>query len=44
LLPPFIVLLLFRDEELGWMDDGMDDGMDGWIERTTTTRQTKDII
>jgi hypothetical protein len=39
LLPPFVLLLLlfiffFRDEELGWMDNGidgwMDNEIDGW--------------
>jgi hypothetical protein len=33
--------IFFWDEELGWTDDGMNDGTDGWMERTTLTRQNQ---
>jgi len=34
LLPPFVLLFFFRDEELGWMDDGTD----GWKGRPPPDR------
>jgi hypothetical protein len=48
LLQPFVLLLLFHHLLLPrwgtWMDGWWDGWRDGWMERTTTTRQTKDII
>jgi hypothetical protein len=26
----FSIIFFFRDEELGWTEDGTDDGTDGW--------------
>jgi hypothetical protein len=40
------IIFFFRDEELGWMDDGTDDGTDGWKGRPPPLQpdKTKDII
>jgi hypothetical protein len=32
------IIFFFGDEELGWMDDGMDDGTDGWKGRPPSGR------
>jgi hypothetical protein len=32
------IIFFFRDEELGWMDDGTDDGTDGWKGRPPPDR------
>jgi hypothetical protein len=32
------IIFFFRDEELGWMDDGTDDRTDGWKGRRPPDR------